>query len=274
MRGTTAIAIVSAAAAFAAAVWYYKPVTRPVDAATTGFDDSRPVAERIAVLEQAVAEERAARQLLQEEVLVLTATIDSLSAQQGPADTGTAGAVSPEDSPPVPPGRPWREFDRRGSPEERADRLVATGFSRAQAERILRREEELQMEALEARYEAGRSGDPADFFRSSFESGNALRQELGDEDYARYLAANGRPTSVSVSSVIDISPAATAGLRPGDRITAYDGQRVFSIVDVNLVAMEGESGQNVIIDIERDGVPMQLVVPRGPLGITSGRRSR
>jgi hypothetical protein len=36
--------------------------------------------------------------------------------------------------------------------------------------------------------------------------------------------------------------------------------------------MEGSAGENVVVNIIRDGVPMQVVIPRGPLGINTGRR--
>jgi hypothetical protein len=36
--------------------------------------------------------------------------------------------------------------------------------------------------------------------------------------------------------------------------------------------MEGEPGENVVVNITRDGIPMQIVLPRGPLGINIGRR--
>ena len=274
MRTVILAAALSGIVAFAAASWVYESRRPGLDERVPDFDASQPADLRLLALERAVSEERLARQLLQEEVLVLTAALDALGAESDVAEAGATGDGSTEERREASAGEGWRGYDRRRRPEDRAERLVAAGFSPGRADWILHREEELQMEALEARYEAGRSGSPADFFRSSFDVGNTLRQDLGDDDFARYLEANGRPSSVPVSSVIDISPAATAGLRPGDSITAYDGQRVFSINDVNVVAMEGEPGQNVIIDIERDGVPMQLVVPRGPLGISSGRRSR
>jgi hypothetical protein len=271
MRTVILAAALSGIVAFAAASWVYESRRPELRESVPDFDASQPADLRIAALERAVSEERLARQLLQEEVLVLTAALDALG------DVSVAGATGDESSEErreSSAGEGWRDYYRRRLPEDRAERLISAGFSPGRADWILQREEELQMEALEARYEAGRAGSPEDFFRSSFDVGNTLRQDLGDDDYARYLEANGRPSSVPVSSVIDISPAATAGLRPGDSITAYDGQRVFSINDVNVVAMEGKPGENVIIDIERDGVLMQLVVPRGPLGISSGRRSR
>ena len=137
---------------------------------------------------------------------------------------------------------------------------------------IVRRESELQMQSLQARYEAERSGDPVDYWRSRNASSETLRQELGDADYERYLTANDRSTTISVSSVIDSSPGQAAGLQPGDEIVRYDGERVFSMTDLTRQTMAGTAGQNIVVDIMRDGNPMQIVMPRGPVGITGGRR--
>ena len=142
----------------------------------------------------------------------------------------------------------------------------------SQASRIVRREAELQMDALQVRYDAERSGEPADYFRSRNSANDALREELGDADYERYLKANNRSTSISISSVIDSSPAQAAGLQPGDEIVRYDGERVFSMSDLSQQAIDGVPGQNVAVDIVRNGVAMQVVMPRGPVGISGGRR--
>jgi S1-C subfamily serine protease len=130
------------------------------------------------------------------------------------------------------------------------------------------------MESLRARYEAERSGDPAEFWRNRNASNTTLRDELGDADFERYLVANNRSTSITVSSVIESSPAQSAGLQPGDEIVRYDGERVFNMTDLTQRTMDGAAGQNVIVDIMRNGQPMQIVLPRGPVGISGGRRSR
>ena len=117
-------------------------------------------------------------------------------------------------------------------------------------------------------------GDPAEFFRNRNASSVTLREELGDADFERYLIANNRSTSVTVSSVIESSPAQSAGLQPGDEIVRYDGERVFSMSDLTRQTMDGTAGQTVVVDIMRNGNPMQIVLPRGPVGISGGRRSR
>ena len=238
--------------------------------AASGFDTSAPLESRIAALEAALGQERQARQLLQEEVLVLTDTLDQLRSVPRIENTGlvtsdvqTGSGVAEAQS---------VQSRRRGgrSPEQRQARLEEAGFSPAQAAQILRRESEIQMEALQARYEAQRSGEPFDFRGFT----TTMRDELGDDNYARYLEANGRPTAVTVSTVYEGSPALTAGLRPGDEIRYYDGQRVFSMDEIVDMTMTGNAGENVIVDINRDGVPMQISIPRGPLGVTGGRRYR
>ena len=272
MKKVITAIIVSSAAAFAAASWIYQVDSRQdfdSDQAAAAFNSGLPVEDRITALEQAVSDERQARQWLQEEVLYLTKELELLS-------VGDDAAPQPEievEQPAVDSRSARREEARRRYSEEgRIEALIEAGFLPSQASRIVRREAELQMDALQARYDAERSGDPVDYFRSRNAGTDALREELGDADYERYLEANNRSTSVSISSVIDSSPAQSAGLQPGDEIVRYDGERVFSMTDLTQQAIEGVPGQNVAVDIVRNGVPMQVVMPRGPIGISGGRR--
>ena len=57
-------------------------------------------------------------------------------------------------------------------------------------------------------------------------------------------------------------------------IVRYDGQRVFNMNEISAVSLEGIAGENVVIDVLRDGSPMQFSIPRGPLGVAGGRRRR
>lgn len=224
------------------------------------FDPTAPAAERIRALEQAVIEERQARQLLEDEILFLNREIERLdAASPGSEERQVAGRR--------PAVRESISTRRLASDQSKIqiDRLVEAGFPIDQAEWIVRREAELRMEALRARYEAMRNSDDPRFFGLMPESD--LRAELGEADYERYLAANGRSTVVSIGNVLPNSPAHSAGLRPGDQIVRYDGERVFSMMDVASRIMEGGSDGNVVVDIVRGDLPMQLVVPRGPLGV-------
>jgi S1-C subfamily serine protease len=74
-----------------------------------------------------------------------------------------------------------------------------------------------------------------------------------------------------VRDVLATSPGARAGLKPGDQVVSFDGQRVFDMSDINRLVLEGQPGQVVAVDVIRDGQLVQLYVPRGPIGITGGR---
>ena len=269
----------SFAAAFAVASWIYTADSGPEvpvsgSETTSSFDAGLPVEERIAALERAVSDERFARQLLQEEVFYLTAELEQIAGTYEPELPEEINAdeavVESGDS----RGSRREEYRRRNSFEGRMERLIEAGFLPSQASAIMRLESELQMESIRTRYEAERSDDPSEFWRSRTSSNTTLREELGDADFERYLVANDRPTSISVSSVIESSPAQSAGLQAGDEIVRYDGERVFSMSDLTHQTMDGVAGQTVIVDIMREGTPMQIVLPRGPVGISGGRRSR
>jgi hypothetical protein len=279
MKVIAIASIASFAAAFAAASWIYTADTGPEAPASTmgvtsSFDAALPVEDRIAALERAVSDERFARQLLQEEVFYLTAELEQIagtydfelaeesSAEEVAAESGDSRSSRRDD------------YRRRNSLEGRIERLIEAGFLPSQASMIALRESELQMQSLRTRYEAERSGDPVDYWRNRNSSNVTLRQELGDADFERYLIANNRSTSITVSSVIESSPAQSAGLQPGDEIVRYDGERVFNMTDLTQRTMDGAAGQNVIVDIMRNGQPMQIVMPRGPVGISGGRRTR
>ena len=273
MKSIVIVVLLTAGSAFAAAGWYF---LTPYDSeapsqagSPSGFDTTQSVENRIAALEQAVSDERQARQLLQEEVFYLTSELEILADLRIPPRAEEPSSESQGEE-----SRDTRreEMRRRNSREGRAERLVAAGFLPSQADWILQREQELQMEALQDRFDAERSGEPIDWTANRNQSGDALREELGEADYERYLEANNRSTNISVSSVIESSPAQVAGLQPGDQIHRYDGERVFSMTDLTRQTMVGVPGQNVVVDVMRDGNLVQVVMPRGPVGITGGRR--
>jgi S1-C subfamily serine protease len=124
------------------------------------------------------------------------------------------------------------------------------------------------MQAMQAEYEARREGRPAP---SNLEA-TTLRAELGEQDYERFLTAQGRPTSVNVTGVLASSPAERAGLQAGDEIVAYDGKRVFDVGELNELTLTGTSGESVVVDVRRNGQNLQIVLPRGPIGVYGGFR--
>jgi len=224
---------------------------------------------RVAALETALAEESAKRLELESRVSELA---DELAALTTPA-FGQAGE-RPEVAPEGAPGRGRFDPARRQAESERrlVERLTAAGFAPDRAEWINRRTSELRMEALQAEYEARRQGDGQTTLplARALELEGSLRADLGDADYERYLEALGRPTSVGVQSVLASSPAERAGLKPGDEVLAYGGRRVFNMRELNDLIYEGNAGDSVVVDIVRDGQPLQIVLPRGPIGVVAG----
>ncbi|MBX2848325.1 MAG: PDZ domain-containing protein [Acidiferrobacterales bacterium] len=158
----------------------------------------------------------------------------------------------------------------------RSQRLIDSGFSNDEAAWILQNESDVQLASLYEQYRARRAQlaleqENGTRAKTRFEQ---LRERLGDDTYERYLEANGYPTSIGVGSVLEGSPGANAGLRAGDRILSYNGNRVFNIRELNGLTVQGDEGRSVLLEIERDGNPIQITLPRGPIGITGGRRGR
>ena len=271
------------AAGFAIATWW------PSDELPVGASGapSGGAEERLARLERALREESAERAQLERRVAELADELTTLSAATPPAesessraqnanpalDAAVAAAAEVADEPlPGPGGR--RMFGPRAfadaEPSEQVAWLVDAGFAPDRAEWLSRRAAELRMQALQAQYDARRGGTQVEGRAVNPES--SLRSEIGDAEYEQYRRALGMPTSVGVRNVLASSPAETAGLRAGDEIVSYAGTRVFDMGDLNRLTFEGAAGQPVLVDVLRDGQRVQLVLPRGPVGITGGGR--
>lgn len=267
-------AVASLLAGFALASWIAKGAPQAVQATGGGPGASAAtdagLEARLQSLETAIAAEREARQLLEDEIFALYESIDTLErrAGRGGREEQPASAAS-EPAPPAPRAR--LADVRRDAGVGRVEQLTAGGFAPGRAEWLAQRESELRMEAMQARYDAARSGEPFDPTDRPASPDMLLRDEIGDAEFERFLAASGRPTTVGVSQVMEASPALSAGIRPGDEITHYDGERVFSTLDLTRQTMRGDPGEDVIVDVLRGGVPVQVVLPRGPLGIRAGR---
>jgi hypothetical protein len=154
------------------------------------------------------------------------------------------------------------------SPQQRVDRLIAAGFSAERAAAIVQTESELKVTAAYTEYQ--RSGTVRALNPTTrIAIASALREELGDADYERYLAATGQPTRVMVGDVEPESAAANAGFLPGDEIRDFRGRRIFNVSELNAAMLDGDSGQTVPATIVRDGHVLQLYVSGGELGIAA-----
>jgi len=157
----------------------------------------------------------------------------------------------------------------------REDSLTAAGFTPQQMETIRQYEGQALMRQVQLDDQARREGwvNTPRYNQEMYElfgGSNTIHQHLGDDGYDRYLFATGRPNRIAVGTVIPTSPAEQAGLQTGDVIKSYGGERVFSSQQLTELRSAGKSGSTVTVEIIRDGQPMQITMPRGPMGIQTG----
>ena len=108
------------------------------------------------------------------------------------------------------------QFIAERQTDYRTQRFIDAGFAQEEAARIIQLEEEESLRQLDAQYQSRRQQlEGRDI---SLTTNNPLRAELGDENYERYLEANGRSISAAIGTVISGSPGEDAGLQPGDSI--------------------------------------------------------
>ncbi len=273
MNKTALFVILSIVAGFAAGAWSTlasQPGSGPTADPADYFDADAPAADRLAALERIVAEERDARLVLEEQLQALLADFDRIDT----SDLQELLRMAAENRAQMEEARTQRG-DRRESrramrdySQMRTTQLVDGGFTEARANQILVLEDEVRMQALREEYEAQRNETDLDPWTQAYNAQAAFRENLGDADYEKYLQARGGESTITVREVIGSSPANRAGLRPGDRILSYGGDRVFNMFELKSKAFAGNPGEDVVVDIERDGQRMQLVLPRGPMGIT------
>lgn len=175
------------------------------------------------------------------------------------------------------PDKPGVEDTENGkmpvaTPEERYDALVAVGVATSDAEEILWRQSELDLERLELQDLALREG----WYRTSryfdaLRELNAdavdLRGEIGDEAFDRYLYGTGEANRVKVNSVIQGSAAEVSGLLPGDVIEYYGDRPILNFSDLRSASSEGVRNESVPLLIKRGNRYIEAFILRGPLGV-------
>lgn len=213
---------------------------------------------------------------LDKRVQELTARVQALRDAPASVNSQEGGANGAGDA--LPGRGPDRQRMREGLPPEEmaamreqfakreAERISAAGLTPERMTSIRRRAEELRVAAMQAQYEAQRTGQRVE----GADVDQALRKELGDAEYERYLKAEGRPTEVRVMEVLATSAAERSGLKAGDEIVSYAGKRVFDNRDLNTLANQQAAGGSVTVEVKRDGQTVSVSVPAGPLGVTSG----
>jgi C-terminal processing protease CtpA/Prc len=273
MSKITIVVAASLLAGFAVGAWVMNGNSTAVPqgfANNTDPDANAPMEERMRRLEQIISDEREARLVLEDQLLLLFADLEGLeNARDRMQIDRAARSAAVSDAQMQSSGRP-RDMaaTMRMFQDRRLAQLVRGGFSEDQARRLMQQEAEAQFKAMEAEHLARRNGEAVDAFSSIVNSQAIFRAAIGDEEFERYLTAQEQPTTVQISNVLDGSPGSRTGLQAGDSIVSYNGVRTFSMLDVRELTMQGNAGENVIIEVDRNGVRMQLSIPRGPIGLT------
>ena len=261
----------------AAAVWAtFQTDTETGNNASFSYSGAEGITERLALLEQGIESERQHRVQLQSELDELKQQNAELSEWLANS-TGTtrngASAVEDGDLPEIENNRN-QNGDRRNNNQDPAERqlnaLVSGGFDEYQAQEIIRLSEEIQVQILNAQYEASLNGERANTGEILAEASQQLRTSLGEQDYEKYLEATNQSTSVGIRNVLESSSAQLAGLQEGDDIISYNGERVFNVNELNRLSSSADISGNVVVEVLRDGIPTTVALPPGPLGITTG----
>jgi hypothetical protein len=175
-----------------------------------------------------------------------------------PGAAPVAVTSGPETSPPaedeVPP---W--FD--------AEALEGAGWTPGEIRRIRLRWEEYEMAKLEVENDRARKVPGWKHLgKRSFQIEVELRRDLGDEDYEAMRYATSQPNRVILSELLGTSPAASAGLEPGDEVVSYAGQRIFTASALKQLTLAGVPDALTEMRVLRAGEEHRFFVPRGPLG--------
>lgn len=264
-----AIGLLALGVAAGAAIFVYQRLESPRDASMVAVRGDASVADlqrSLAALDQRVQDLAAQVEMLRD------ARGRNSSASSLPTDEAVATRNPADPRPRFEQGREQPDIAtlRERTQQRELERITAAGLTRERYNAITRREEELRVAAMQAQYESQRSGQGG----AGVDVDMALRRELGDADYERYLRAQGRATTVRVMEVLATSAAERSGLQAGDEILSYGGTRVFAARDLNALTMMSNPGGPVTVEVRRGNQTLQMAVPSGPLGVTAGAGGR
>ena len=158
------------------------------------------------------------------------------------------------------------------TPAEQRDALIGAGVTPEAADDILWRSSQLSLARLDLYDEASRDGwlgtaRYREELRRINDQRVSIEDEIGSDAYDRYLYQTGQPNRVAVQSVLAGSAGEESGLMPGDIIERYGDVQVLDYQDLRAATTAGERGELVSVSVVRDGQRLEVVLPRGPIGI-------
>lgn len=158
------------------------------------------------------------------------------------------------------------------TPAEQRQALLGAGVTPEMADDILWRSSQVSLARLDLYDEASREGwlgtrRYREEQRRLNEERVSIEDEIGGDAYDRYLYQTGQPNRVAVGSVLPGSAGEESGLMPGDIIERYGDAPVLDFQDLRAATSAGERGELVSVSVVRDGQVVEVVLPRGPIGI-------
>ncbi len=149
--------------------------------------------------------------------------------------------------------------------------LIDSGMASSRASELKANFEQLEMERLYLRDQSIRESWDRAQYREAMQALTGkeedLKNRLSETEYDAYLYASGQTNRVAVTNVLASSQAGTAGIQSGDYVIRYDNQRVYNGFGLQQATSSGNIGDNVALEVERDGETLHFYLPRGPLGI-------
>lgn len=158
--------------------------------------------------------------------------------------------------------------DKEGEREKEIARFVEGGFSEDEAQWIVEKRENMFLDSLYSQWESRhqRYLEQGSTRKTATEE---IRDRLGQEGYERYLKSIGSDVSAVIGGVMEGAPGELAGLKEGDEIISYNGERVYNHMELADISAHGELGEPVTLEIIRNGEKMQIQMERGPLGVNA-----
>jgi len=150
--------------------------------------------------------------------------------------------------------------------------MISTGLSEAEITEIKNQYETIEMEKLYLRDRAIRENwigterytKELTELNGRFDS---FRSQTSDNVYESLLFATGQSNRVVVQDVMQNSPASQAGIKTGDFLLQYGETRIYSAFDLRRAITDGEAGEEVKVELNRQGTTSTVYLPRGPMGI-------
>ena len=96
---------------------------------------------------------------------------------------------------------------------------------------------------------------------------DSFRSQTSENVYESLLFATGQSNRVVIQDVMQNSPASQAGIKTGDFLLQYGESRIYSAFDLRRAITDGEAGEEVKIELIRNGTASTVYMPRGPMGI-------